>query len=106
MGQSCSFHEGGNQMRFRISTSAAPALVFLFISLLFIGASSPAAAKFRGPQALAVSPDGKRVYVTDTARAGVDVIDAETHQLISTIPASDQFYLPALSVSPDGSHLH
>ena len=54
-------------MRNRISHPAAPALVCLIFSFLLInGGAAPAAAKLRGPGALAVSPDGQRLYVADT----------------------------------------
>jgi YVTN family beta-propeller protein len=94
-------------MRTRILPSAARALVCLIISFLFLGGdSSPAAAQLPGPGAVAVSPDGRRVYVADTARSGVDVIDAATNQLVTTIPLRGGPFQLGLAVSPDRSHLY
>jgi YVTN family beta-propeller protein len=90
-------------MQHRIQPSAAPALVALILSsLCFGGASTPASAFPWGPGALAISPDGKRVYMTDPWGPGIAVVDAGTNQLVSILPLGGA----SLAVSPDGAQLY
>jgi len=63
------------------------------------------------PAGVAVSPDGSRVYVANTASQNVSVIDSGTNTVISaiTIPVSSQssFADPiGVAVSPDGNRVY
>jgi YVTN family beta-propeller protein len=93
-------------MYHRLRSPAAPALVSLILSFVFLGgAITPAAALDRTPRRwIAVSPDGKRVYVADPFLPGVTVIDTATLQIVSTIPFRNGGAPGALAMSPDGAN--
>jgi YVTN family beta-propeller protein len=52
---------------------------------------------------LAVSPDGRRVYVTNEISDNVPVIDTATDTVIATIPVGDS---TSAAVSPDGTKVY
>lgn len=54
-----------------------------------------------GPQGIAVSPDGKTLYVTNPNADGLWVINAAAGQVTARIPAGAEPY--GVAVSPDGS---
>lgn len=56
--------------------------------------------------AVAVLPDGSRLYVANRDASSVTVIDAATNQVITTLSGEDAFQEPVgLAVSPDGKYL-
>jgi YVTN family beta-propeller protein len=87
----------------RIQRPAAPALVFLVLSFL-VGGVSPVAAQYSGPGAIAVSPDGKRVYVLPDTWNIVAAIDPLSGQVLETAPVGQAPV--SLAVSPDGRRLY
>gem|GEM_PF-2731360 len=52
---------------------------------------------------VAVSADGRRVYVTTSHSNGVDVVDAERNAMIATIPVGGRPW--GVALSPDGKRL-
>jgi YVTN family beta-propeller protein len=54
--------------------------------------------------AIAVSPDGSKVYVTNEQSNSVAVIDTRTHAVTATIPVG--FGSIAVAVTPDGSKVY
>jgi YVTN family beta-propeller protein len=52
---------------------------------------------------LAVSPDGRKVYVTNEVSDNVPVIDTATDKVIATIPVADS---TSSAVSPDGTKVY
>jgi YVTN family beta-propeller protein len=58
------------------------------------------------PFALAVSPDGKRLYSAPLNSASVAVIDAATRTLVASIDVSDGGGGAGVSVTPDGSRVY
>jgi YVTN family beta-propeller protein len=92
-------------MRRKLHPSAGPALVMLFSILFALSGLSPAAAWVSGPGALAISPDGQRLYVADGAHFAVAVVDTATNQLITAIPLVDGPLPPVSAVSPNASGL-
>ncbi len=59
---------------------------------------------YRSPVALAVSPDGKRVYVSDRTGNRLTVVDAVSHKRLSDIAVGEQ--PRGLCVSPDGKTIY
>jgi YVTN family beta-propeller protein len=56
------------------------------------------------PAGIAITPDGKRAYVTNRRDATVSVIDTKTHTVLTTVPVG---YHPAnVAISPDGRHAY
>lgn len=52
------------------------------------------------PAGIAITPDGRRAYVTNRRDATVSVIDTKTHTVLTTVPVG---YHPAnVAISPDG----
>jgi YVTN family beta-propeller protein len=94
-------------MRNQILPSTAPAFFSLIVWFLFSGfAPAPT-----GAHALAISPDGHRLYVAvNGPTSGIDVIDTDTDALLSTlpirIPTGDVGFHTPLALSPDGSVLY
>jgi YVTN family beta-propeller protein len=60
--------------------------------------------KYFFPTDLAVSPDGKRVYVTDFNGRSVSAIDTAANQVTATLPMSD--FPWGVAVSPDSARLY
>ncbi|MFY9824445.1 MAG: hypothetical protein WAM82_23920 [Thermoanaerobaculia bacterium] len=56
-----------------------------------LGAAHPAAAARSKPVGVAVSPDGRRVYVANGHANSVSVIDAATGTLTATIPVGKRW---------------
>ncbi len=56
-----------------------------------------------GPSGLAVSPDGRRLYVAESGINAVAVLDAVTLDVLGHIPTA--WYPYRVAVSPDGAHL-
>jgi YVTN family beta-propeller protein len=57
------------------------------------------------PSAMAVSPDGERLYVANLGDRTVSVIDTTINQVTATIPCRAAGLYGA-AVSPDGNHLY
>src|SRR5438067_1692273 len=94
-----------NAMRCPISRWAISPFVSLF--LLLWGSLSPAYPFQPGAEAVVVSPDGKWVYVTNSASSALEIIDATTDQLVARVPVdSGGYFLPGLAMSPDGTGLY
>jgi len=56
------------------------------------------------PSAMAVSPDGSRLYVTNSGDDTVSVVDTATNSVVATIPVGA---VPnGVAVSPDGSRIY
>ena len=55
------------------------------------------------PFGLALSPDGRRLYVAEAGINAVGVIDTETHRVLGHIPVG--WFPSKLAVTPDGRHL-
>lgn len=53
------------------------------------------------PTAIAVSPDGRRVYVVNSSGNSVAVLDAHTHAVIGTVSVGTRPY--GIALAPDGS---
>src|SRR5262249_39832767 len=66
---------------------------------------SPLAAALRGvgPSGMAVSPDGRRLYVAESGINAIAVLDARTLQVRGHIPTA--WYPYRVAVSPDGRRL-
>jgi YVTN family beta-propeller protein len=77
-----------------------------FLCLCSLGRTLPAAA-LEGPVAVAVSQDGKRVYVNN-AYGPIDVIDSATRELVASVKVGKQGYgwLSAVALSPDGARVY
>jgi YVTN family beta-propeller protein len=62
------------------------------------------------PRCIAISPDGKRVYVTNAEDGTVSVIDTKTLSVVTTIPNQPPYFLfgtaNGLAVTPDGKHVY
>jgi YVTN family beta-propeller protein len=56
-----------------------------------------------GPSGMAVSPDGRRLYVAESGINAIGVLDAESGRVLGHIPAG--WYPYRLTISPDGRHL-
>jgi YVTN family beta-propeller protein len=56
------------------------------------------------PYGVAVSPDGRQVYVTNFSPPTVSVIDAATNKVTATIPVDGNPY--GVAVSPNGSRVY
>jgi YVTN family beta-propeller protein len=56
------------------------------------------------PARVAVSPDGTRVYVTNTGSSSVSVVETATHTVVATIPVGAS--PSAIAVTPDGQWLY
>ncbi len=68
-------------------------------------APSPLVARLRGvgPSGMALSPDGKRLYVAESGINAIAVLDAETLEILGQIPTA--WYPYRVEVSPDGRQL-
>lgn len=66
---------------------------------------SPLVAGLRGvgPSGMAVSPDGRRLYVAESGINAVAVLDATTLKVLGHIPTA--WYPYRVAISPDGRHL-
>src|SRR6266446_4093144 len=70
----------------------------------------PVAAKGEGPEAIAISPDGARLYVArgvmqrNNLISILQVIDTASLQVVGAPKAMD--YVASMAVSPDGSRLY
>jgi YVTN family beta-propeller protein len=66
---------------------------------------SPLVAGLRGvgPSGMAVSPDGRRLYVAESGINAIGVLDAATLKVLGHIPTA--WYPYRVAVSPDGQHL-
>lgn len=66
---------------------------------------SPLVARLRGvgPSGMAVSPDGRRLYVAESGINAIAVLDATTLKVLGHIPTA--WYPYRVSISPDGRHL-
>jgi len=66
---------------------------------------SPLVARLRGvgPAGMAISPDGRKLYVTESGINAIAVLDARTLQIWGHIPTA--WYPYRVAVSPDGMHL-
>ncbi len=66
---------------------------------------SPLVAKVRGvsPSGMAVSPDGKRLYVAELGINAIAVLDAQTLGILGHIPTA--WYPYRVALSPDGKQL-
>ena len=58
----------------------------------------------QGPEQLAITPDGKHLYVTNNNGNTVSVIDTATNTVTGTIGVGN--YPSAISLTPDGQHLY
>jgi len=56
------------------------------------------------PSRVAVTPDGKYVYVTDHGSGNVDVIDTATNSVVATVPVGAAPY--DIAITPDGKHAY
>jgi YVTN family beta-propeller protein len=54
--------------------------------------------------AVAITPDGSRIYVTSNANATVTVIDTATSMVVSTIPVG--FNPLGVVITPDGTRAY
>ncbi|MFN3649663.1 MAG: beta-propeller fold lactonase family protein [Armatimonadota bacterium] len=69
-----------------------------------IPAAAPAVQGNRAPYDLVFSPDGSRVYVTESAEGTVAVIDARERRVLSRFPTGGE--MPrGLALTPDGSEV-
>lgn len=68
-------------------------------------APSPLAARWRGvgPSGMAVSPDGRRLYVAESGINAIAVLDTDTLAVLGHIPTA--WYPYRVAVSPDGRQL-
>lgn len=66
--------------------------------------STPPAATYRSPFAVAVSPDSKRVYVSDRTARCVEILDPAGKQKQGEIPLEGQPL--GMCLSPDGARLY
>ena len=68
-------------------------------------APSPLAARWRGvgPSGMAVSPDGRRLYVAESGINAIAVLDTDTLTVLGHIPTA--WYPYRVAVSPDGRQL-
>jgi len=66
---------------------------------------SPLVAKLRGvgPSGMAVSPDGKRLYVAESGINAIGVLDTHTGKMIGHIPSA--WYPYRVALTPDGKQL-
>ena len=58
------------------------------------------------PSAVAISPDGKRAYVTNQADFTVSVVDTASLSVTATIPINDAGGPDGIAVAPDGSRAY
>ena len=56
------------------------------------------------PHGLAVTPDGKRVYVAILDDNNVSVIDTASNTVVATVPVGTN--LQGVAVTPDGKHVY
>jgi YVTN family beta-propeller protein len=57
------------------------------------------------PNAVAVTPDGKHVYVPNAGSSNVSVIDTATNTVVATVPVAGGTPA-AVAVTPDGKHVY
>src|SRR5438552_2980138 len=81
-------------------------LPFVSLSLFLCSNRSPVWAYRPGAEAIVVSPDGRWVYVGNSASQAVEVIDTATNSLVATVPIAPAYDVPALAISPDGARLY
>jgi YVTN family beta-propeller protein len=93
-----------NAMRCPISRWAILPLACLF--LCFCGNPSSAWSNRPGAEAILISPDGRWVYVGNSASQAVEVIDTSTNSLVATVPIGAVYDVPGLAISPDGARLY
>lgn len=58
------------------------------------------------PEGVAISPDGRRIYVANQSSYDLSVIDTTDGTVLSTIPFDDGRSPLAVAVSPDGSQVY
>jgi len=56
------------------------------------------------PVGVVVSPDGKKVFVANGRGNSVSVIDAETYQILTTIPVGNRVW--GLGITTDGKKIY
>jgi YVTN family beta-propeller protein len=98
-GNSLFVSNGNNDMIDRFDLSSGKLLVKRRI------VPSPLVARLRGvgPAGMAVSPDGTKLYVTESGINAIAVLDARTLQVRGHIPTA--WYPYRIAVSPEGKHL-
>ncbi|MCX6610771.1 MAG: bifunctional YncE family protein/alkaline phosphatase family protein [Acidobacteria bacterium] len=67
---------------------------------------SPLVARLRGvgPSGMTLSPDGRRLYVTESGINAIAVLDSTTLNVLGHIPTA--WYPYRVAISPDGRHMH
>src|SRR5438067_454732 len=84
-----------------------PAVALAGSLALLTGLALPANA-LSGPAAIAVSPDGQRIYVSLIAEDAILVLDTASYQVVGRVrvqPAVEST-TPAAAVSPDGTRVY
>lgn len=77
----------------------------IFLVLMVMSAVSlPAGEPYRSPSSLAISPDGRSLYVSDTTAGNVTVLDTETNRKRAEIPLSGR--PRGVALSADGAMLY
>src|SRR5262249_32438592 len=93
-------------MRRLANRTGIVALLLAFLPPLAAQAT-PLLAFEDGPGAMAISPDGQRIYVANNLLNTIDVIDTATNQVTTaSLPTADPMDLNGAAVSPDGSRLY
>jgi YVTN family beta-propeller protein len=57
-----------------------------------------------GPYAMAITPNGKTLYVGNSNSEDISVVDIQTNQIVATIPTG--YSAASMAVSPDGKTLY
>jgi YVTN family beta-propeller protein len=86
---------------FRVTLAAALViLVIVVIGVLMWTRGTTAIPVGDEPHSVAITPDGRRIYVTNYASGNVSVIDTNSNSVITTIPVGDR--PEAVAITPDG----
>src|SRR5438552_12721078 len=82
------------------------ALALMSLWFLLQGRTTQVYAFEAGPEAVAISPDGSRLYVGNSVINTVSVLDTASFRIVATVKLEGEDLLLSMAVSPDSSRLY